>query len=198
MQPIALKSERPYLKQATYTKGKNNMNIPPLAPITDLRSDLAHKFHSMRAHAQRELILGKLSGKETALQTFPSGIKSRNPNRKLLPMQDISLDHIVGTFNRSDDFDYKFRPLKKTSSDRWVNTYLTLEEEGWQPIVVHKIGDEYFVEDGHHRLSVAHELGMKFIQAKVWEYSVVEVVKVHACRSANCAETNATKLYIPG
>lgn len=174
------------------------MNIPPLAPITNLRSYLAYKFQSMRARAQRELFLGKFSGKQTSLQTFPSGIKSKNPNRKLLPIQDISLDHIIGTFNRSDDFDYKFRPLKKISTDRWVNTYLTLEREGWQPIIVHKVGDEYFVEDGHHRLSVAHELGMKFIQAKVWEYPVVEVVKIHACRSANCAETSSTKLYIPG
>lgn len=174
------------------------MNTNLFAPITNLRSYLAYKFQSMRVRALRELFLAKLTGKEISLQTFPSGIGRKNPNRKLLPIQDVSIDNIVGTFNRSDDFDYKFRPLKKISSDRWVNTYLTLEQEGWQPIIVHKVGSEYFVEDGHHRISVANELGMNFIQAKVWEYPVVEVLKVDSCRTAKCAETNSPKLYIPG
>jgi hypothetical protein len=174
------------------------MNTPPLAPITNLRSYLAYKFHSMRARAQRELFLAKISRRQTLLQIFPSGLERKNPNRKLLPTQDISIEKIVGTLNRRDDFDYKFRPLQKIACDRWVNTHLTLEREGWEPILVHKVGSEYFVEDGHHRISVANELGMKFIQAKIWEYPVVEVVRVNPCRTATCAETNSTKLYIPG
>lgn len=167
-------------------------------PITYLRSFLAYKFQSLRARAQRELFLAKLTGRETLLQTFPSALEGKNPNRRLLPLQDILIDKVVGTLNRRDDFDYKFRPLKKIISDRWVNTHITLDREGWEPIIVHKVGNEYFVEDGHHRLSVANELGLKYIRAKIWEYPVVEVVKVNACRAAKCAEANSPKLYIPG
>ncbi len=167
-------------------------------PITYLRSSLAYKFQSLRAQAQRELFLAKLMRRETLLQIFPSGLQGKNPNRRLLPVQDISIEDIVGTLNRRDDFDYKFRPLKNMVRDRWVNTHLTLDREGWEPIIVHKVGSEYFVEDGHHRLSVANELGMKFIQAKIWEYPVVEVVKVNACRAVKCAEAHSPKLYIPG
>jgi hypothetical protein len=167
-------------------------------PFTYLRSFLAYKFQSLRAQAQRELLLAKLMRRTTLLQTFPSGLKDKNPNRRLLPIQDIPTNQVVGTLNRRDDFDYKFRPLKNMARDRWVNTHITLDGEGWEPILVHKIGSEYFVEDGHHRLSVANALGMKFIQAKVWEYPVVEVVKVNACRAANCAEAHSPKLYIPG
>lgn len=167
-------------------------------PITYLRSFLAYKFQSLRARAQRESFLAKLMGRETLLQTFPDSLAGRNPNRRLLPVQDILIDKVVGSLNRRDDFDYKFRPLKNMARDRWVNTHITLDGQGWEPIIVHKIGSEYFVEDGHHRLSVANEVGMKFIQAKVWEYPVVEVVKVNTCRAIKCAESHSPKLYIPG
>jgi hypothetical protein len=166
-------------------------------PITYLRSFLVYQFQSLRAQAQRELFLAKFIGRETLLQTFPSILEGKNPNRRLLPIQDISIDKVVGTLNRCDDFDYKFRPLKTMARDRWVNTHLTLDRQGWEPILVHKVGSEYFVEDGHHRLSVANALGLKYIQAKVWEYPVVEVMKVNPCRTTKCVETNSPKLYIP-
>jgi hypothetical protein len=165
-------------------------------PFTYLRSFLAYKFQSLRVQARRELFLAKLMGRKTLLQSFPSGLERKNPNRRLLPIQEIDIDHIVGSLNRRDDFDYKFRPLKTIARDRWVNTHLTLDTDGWQPIIVHKVGSEYFVEDGHHRLSVANALGLKYIQAKIWEYPVVEVVKVNACRAVQCADS--PKLYIPG
>jgi hypothetical protein len=170
----------------------------PVAIITNLRSHLAYRFNAMRTRAQRDLFLAKLTGRNTSLQAFPNTWEGKNPNRRMLPIQDIPVAKIVGTLNRRDDFDYKFRPLKKMARDRWVNTHLTLDLEGWEPILVHKVGSEYFVEDGHHRISVAHELGLKYIQAKVWEYPVVEVIKVNPCRSPKCAETNSPKLYIPG
>ena len=135
------------------------MNMYPFTAVTNIRSHLAYKFHSLRASAQRELFLGKLIGRDTLLQTFPRGMERKNPNRKLLPIQDIPIEKIVGSVNRHDDFDYKFRPLKENARDRWIDIHLFLEE-GWPPILVHKIGSEYFVEDGHHRLSVAQELGM--------------------------------------
>jgi hypothetical protein len=170
----------------------------PVAIITNLRSYLAYRFNSMRASAQRDLLFAKLMGRGTSLQTFPSSLEGKNPNRRLLPVQDIPLNKVVGTLNRRDDFDYKFRPLKKITRDRWVNTHLTLDQEGWEPILVHKVGGEYFVEDGHHRLSVANELGLQYIQAKIWEYAVVEVMKVNPCCAPKCAETGSAKLYIPG
>lgn len=174
------------------------MNSNQFITFTNARSYLAYKFHSMRAGAQRERILAKLTGKDTLLQTFPVGIERKNPNRKLLPVQEIPIEKIVGTLNRRDDFDYKFRPLKKVNCDRWVNTHLTLSQEGWQPILVHKIGSEYFIEDGHHRVSVAHQLGIDYIQAKVWEYPVVEVVKINTCPGLKYGAEKTIKLYVSG
>ncbi|RPJ23448.1 MAG: hypothetical protein EHM33_20885, partial [Chloroflexi bacterium] len=79
--------------------------------------------------------------------------------------------------------------------DRWVNVYLTLENSGWAPILVHKVGDQYYVEDGHHRVSVARSLEMTFIQAKIWEYPV-QMLKAKDCQSAPCAERGSAKAYV--
>ena len=41
--------------------------------------------------------------------------------------------------------------------------------ESMPPIDVYKIGDMYFVRDGHHRVSVARQLGLDVIEANVTE-----------------------------
>ena len=41
--------------------------------------------------------------------------------------------------------------------------------ESMPPIDVYRIGDMYFVRDGHHRVSVARQLGLDVIEANVTE-----------------------------
>ena len=38
------------------------------------------------------------------------------------------------------------------------------------PVDLIKVGENYFVRDGHHRISVAHALGQEFIEAEVTEW----------------------------
>ena len=40
------------------------------------------------------------------------------------------------------------------------------------PVVLYKVGDVYFVVDGHHRVSVARQQGQEFIEAEVRECKV--------------------------
>ena len=91
--------------------------------------------------------------------------------RKYLGMQTIPVAAITGSVGRSRDFDRHFRPLKKHLRDRWAGAYLRSGTDSWPPISVNKVGETYFVEDGHHRVSVANFLGKNYIQAEVWEYS---------------------------
>jgi hypothetical protein len=37
---------------------------------------------------------------------------------------------------------------------------------------LYQVGDLFFVEDGHHRISVARQLGAQSIEAEVWEYQI--------------------------
>jgi len=144
--------------------------------------------------ALRDLLWARLIGRNRKLAIFSEQAPEKSPNRRFIGITDIPLDLIVGTLDRHDDFDHKFRPFRSYLRDRWVNTYLALEQDGWSPIVVHKVGDNYYIEDGHHRVSVARWLGIAFIQAKVWEYTI-QVKQSKRCQSVRGPERSSSKLY---
>lgn len=82
----------------------------------------------------------------------------------------IELDSIVGTVDRTREFDRSFRPLSRRVRGRWERIAAAQRRgESMPPISVFKIGDSYFVRDGHHRVSVARSLGRKDIDAIVTE-----------------------------
>jgi len=54
--------------------------------------------------------------------------------------------------------------------DRWTRIYRAMVEGGeLPPIDVYKVGDNYYVIDGHHRVSVARSLDRELINARVIE-----------------------------
>jgi hypothetical protein len=171
------------------------MNIYPY--FTNLRSNISYKFSALRTRALQDVLWAKLTGRNFSLAAFPKEIQQNNPNKKLVGIREIRLDQIIGTLNRRSDFDHKFRPLKKHLLNRWVNTFIRLDRDEWSPIVVHKIGEQYYVEDGHHRVSVARSAGMVFIEAKIWEYSTVQK-QTEISQRIVCAEHGTSKSYATG
>jgi hypothetical protein len=163
-------------------------------PLTSLRSHLANEFSVLRTRALRDTLWAKLTRRHTELARFPEGTFQKGPNRKSVGLKDIPVSEIIGTLYRHSDFDHRFRPLKKNLLDRWVNIYLLQQREGWPPILVHKVGSHFYVEDGHHRVSVARALGMVFIQANVWEYPS-PAKPANKCGRLECAERNPVKQY---
>jgi hypothetical protein len=168
------------------------MNTYP--PLTNIRSSLADQFSALRTRALRASLWAKLTGRNTSLAIFPDQAPRKSPNRKLIGVKDIPIAQIVGTLNRQSDFDHQFRPIKAYLRDRWVNVYLALENGGWPPVVVHKVGEQYYVEDGHHRVSVARALGSAFIQAKIWEYPV-QSLQAANCQTAPCPKGSSAHVY---
>ena len=84
--------------------------------------------------------------------------------------QLIPLDSIVGTVDRSREFDRDFRPTSPRVRERWQRINLAQRKgEAMPPIDVYRIGELHFVKDGHHRVSVARALGHKDINAYVTE-----------------------------
>jgi hypothetical protein len=84
--------------------------------------------------------------------------------------QTIPLDSIVGTVDRSREFDRAFRPTSPRGRERWERINLAQRRGAALPAIdVYRIGDMHFVKDGHHRVSVAHALGYKDINAYVTE-----------------------------
>lgn len=168
------------------------MNIYPT--FTNVRSFTAYQFSKLRMQGLWESVFAKLSGNNSTLKIFPNSIPRKNHYRENIGLKTIRVNEVVGTLNRHSDFDYKFRPLRKHLLDRWVTTYLSLERDGWSPILVHKIGNEYYVEDGHHRVSIARSIGMVYIEAIVWEYCQ-DTHPNNSCHPQFYAQRNCVSAY---
>ncbi len=83
----------------------------------------------------------------------------------------VEVAHIVGSDGKSDWFDDAFMPLRGISRERWkrIDRALRLGAE-LPPVTLYKLGDAYFVQDGHHRVSVARFHGAEWIDAEVTEF----------------------------
>ena len=87
-----------------------------------------------------------------------------------LGLQSIPLDSIVGTVDRTKEFDRAFRPTSPRLRARWQRIAEAQRRgESFPPISVYRIGELHFVRDGHHRVSVARALGRTDIDAYVVE-----------------------------
>jgi hypothetical protein len=85
-----------------------------------------------------------------------------------LGLETIPLDSIVGTVDRTRDFDRGFRPTTPRVRGRWQRIAAAQRRgEAFPPISVYRVGDLHFVRDGHHRVSVAKSLGREDIDAYV-------------------------------
>ena len=82
----------------------------------------------------------------------------------------VPLDAIVGTVDRGRDFDRSFRPTTGRVRSRWEHIATAMRRgEAMPPVDLVRIGQIYFVRDGHHRVSVARALGRGDIDAMVTE-----------------------------
>ncbi len=106
--------------------------------------------------------------------------------RRRLGVQAIAVASIVGTTDRhkAATFDRSFRP-PAFSRERWSQLWLPARRgEPLPAIAVYRVGDEHFVRDGHHRVSVARALGLETIDADVVELQP-------SCRMVSVAHSTA-------
>lgn len=90
-----------------------------------------------------------------------------------LGVQRVPIEQIVGSAGRYNDFDLAYNPRNKTGQQRWVNV-AKAKYRGVKlpPVILYKVGEAYFVEDGNHRVSVARVNGEEHITARVVEIDV--------------------------
>jgi len=87
-----------------------------------------------------------------------------------LGLQVVPLEAIVGSVDRAVDFDRGLRPTSARLRSRWERINAAQRRgEALPPVSLFKVGDLYFVRDGHHRVSVAKSLGRSDIDAYVVE-----------------------------
>jgi len=97
-------------------------------------------------------------------------------------LQQVALSQIVGSTGRSGNFDLAYYPVQSGSEDRWVNI-AGGRKQGvkFSPILLYKVGEAYFVEDGNHRVSVASVNGESHIEAHVIEIDVSDLTPKPSC-----------------
>ncbi len=85
-------------------------------------------------------------------------------------LHDVPLDKIIGSVDRYRDFDRLFLPKRPHMEDKWDRVNRAwYREESLPPVMLYKVGEVYFVIDGHHRVSVARTHGQPMIGAEVRE-----------------------------
>ncbi|MBT3338421.1 MAG: hypothetical protein HN855_09145 [Anaerolineae bacterium] len=82
----------------------------------------------------------------------------------------VDIKKISGSLNRYHEFDRAFLPKHDKTASRWQRVNRAFYDDISLPaVVLYKVGEVYFVVDGHHRVSVAREQGQLFIDAEVRE-----------------------------
>lgn len=83
-------------------------------------------------------------------------------------IRTVPIGQIRGSEGRSSDFDRDFNPLQNRNRDRWLSV-ATARHRGkaLPPVKLIRVGDVYFIRDGHHRISVARAMGQQHIEAVV-------------------------------
>jgi hypothetical protein len=128
-------------------------------------------FQRARFKAFVNRIWGTLSGQPTTLLSYDDIKEKLHIGGPIYRgVQTVRVDQIAGSLNRYHEFDRVFLPASDQLANRWQSINRAFYQEiSLPPVVLYKVGQVYFVVDGHHRVSVAREQGQIFIEAEVRE-----------------------------
>jgi hypothetical protein len=130
------------------------------------------------AHARSQAWRGQL---RSVLTRHPSDLlslaemdaSSTVGTRRYAGIQKVPINHIRGSQGRAQDFDRDFYPLQNHNKDRWLSVAGARQRgKSLPPVDLIQVGSIYFVQDGHHRISVARALGQQDIEAEVTVWQV--------------------------
>ncbi len=138
--------------------------------------DAQHDFMRARRRATIAKLVARLRGEPDdvgIVMPYEEVIQALGfVSERSIGLRVVPLDQIVGSVDRSRDFDRRFRPTSGRSRSRWEQIAAAARRgEAFPPVDLVKVGQLYFVRDGHHRVSVARALGRTDIDAYVTEVS---------------------------
>ena len=129
-------------------------------------------FNDARADARKAGLVAFLTGRSNSLLALDATTGDLLvSNGHYLGTITVPLSQIRGSEAKTKDFDRSFHPLNNRTMHRWTSVARARQNGTPLPAVeLIKVGDNYFVRDGHHRISVAHAFGQQFIEAEVVEW----------------------------
>lgn len=122
----------------------------------------------------------KSNGRSSRLVSFSEHTAGqRITAQKFLGKQDVPLTQIKGSMNngRCHDFNANFQLVNAHGRERLENVAKAWRTKSLSPISLVRVGNIYFVQDGHHRVSIAISQEQALIEAHV---TVIELTYVSA------------------
>ncbi len=139
--------------------------------MNDTRIDrqVAEDFSRARRRVFFHDVIAFLFGENNELLSFDEVQRRlRVQGRAYAGVCPVEVAKIVGSVDRYKDFDRAFLPTQTHTAGRWKRVDRAYYESiNLPPVSLFQVGDMYFVRDGHHRVSVAREQGVEFIDAEV-------------------------------
>ncbi len=129
------------------------------------------QFRRSRTRAVLGDLAARLLRRCNHLRRFAESVQPADARRRIdAGYRFVPLCRIVGSVGRAGDFTRDFMPRAGVQQDRWVRVYLTFNSlQGAPDVELIKVGDEYYVEDGNHRVSAARAAGLSEISAHITE-----------------------------
>ena len=143
-----------------FSQYQSEKTVKALAQETFNESRKQVTWHSIKNHILR---------KPNRLESFEEvSAQGKLDQQHELGTHPVEIKQIVGSMGRVEDFDREFFPRNSRSFNRWIDIALAFQKGVGLPAVeLYKVGNQYFVKDGHHRISVASTHGQTFIDAAV-------------------------------
>ena len=132
-----------------------------------------HLFNAARWRSTVERAKSTLRRRAWRLMDLDLIPPSQVRGRRYGGIQSVAISQICGSMGRTGDFDRCFHPLNDRLRSRWINIAIARSQAvPLPPVGLVQVGCCYFVEDGHHRISVARSLGEGAIDAEITVWDV--------------------------
>jgi hypothetical protein len=112
------------------------------------------------ARARRRTLVGRLVSwarrRCASLRAFDGARRERGAdNRRYLGRRTVEVGRVVGSVGRWREFDAGFMPTWASAEQSKRVDLAFRTGRDLPPVILYKLGDDYYVEDGNHRVSVA-------------------------------------------
>ena len=149
--------------------------LEKMIPYMDLNEQVDADFTRARRRARLRAVMARIRREQAAnrLLSFDDVRRELSVanNRLHRGTRVVEVEEILGSVGRWRDFDRSFLPARVSVGHKWKRIDRAFHRaQDLPPVELYKIGDAYFVVDGHHRVSVARYHGVPTVEATVAEF----------------------------
>jgi hypothetical protein len=145
-----------------------------MIPYMDLNEQVDADFTHARRRARLRAVVAHIRREHASTRLLSFDDVRRElaaNNRRHRRARVVEVEEIVGSVGRWKDFDRSFLPARAGVGQRWKRIDRAFQRgEDLPPVELYEIGDDYFVVDGHHPVSVARYHDVPTVEAAVAEF----------------------------